>query len=193
MIQTYNGDDKQMSNKKIVSLFAAFIVFTLLAWKWTGYVSGSIKAFHEYPIGQYYHFENIDSDGIIQEFKPAYNYVESIELFIVLPDEKIGEINLSITNDREKEVFQKKYKISKIPTGEVHEYKIKEKLNPGKTYRICISYDGESEELPQIMVSEKAKNLVETGTMMIQGEPSDYYNVAISYRYRWKSFWGFGY
>lgn len=179
--------------KKKIWLAGLTAVLILLAWKWSGIAAGNVKAFHEYPIGKYYRFEDIDTDGIIQEFTPTYNYLESMELFFVFAEDRDGEINLSLESEDGKEVFHKKYKISKIPTGEVHEYKIKEKLNPGKTYRICISYDGESEELPQIMVSEKAKNLVETGTMMIQGEPSDYYNVAISYRYRWKSFWGFGY
>lgn len=180
-----------MKKKIWLAGFAAAVI--LLAWKWSGIAAGNVKAFHEYPIGKYYRFEDIDTDGIIQEFTPTYNYLESIELFFVFAEDRNGKINLSLESEDGKEVFHKKYKISNIPTGEVHEYKIKEKLKPGETYRLRIFYEGESEELPQIMVSEKAKNLVETGTMMIQGEPSDYYNVAISYRYRWKSFWGFGY
>lgn len=179
--------------KKKIWLAGLTAVLLLLAWKWSGAVSGNVKGFHEYPIGKYYRFEAVEQEGIIQEFIPTYNYLESIELFFVFGEDEGGKIELLIENENGEEVFQKKYKISQIPTGEVHEYKIKEKLNPGETYRLRISYEGESEELPQIMVSEKAKNLVETGTMMIQGEPSAYYNVAISYRYRWKSFWGFGY
>lgn len=165
----------------------------LIAWKWCGSVSGNVKAFHEYPIGKYYRFEAVDTDGIIQEFTPTYNYLESIELFLVFPEERSGRIELALETEDGKELFHKKYKTSRIPTGEVYECKIREKLKPNETYRLCISYDGESEEFPQIMVSEKSKNLVETGTMLIQWEPSEYYNVAISYRYRWKSFWGFGY
>lgn len=179
--------------KKKIWLAGLTAAVILLAWRWSGIASGNVEAFHEYPIGKYYRFMNVDSEGIIQEIMPVYNYLESIELFLVFADGTDGKIKMVLENDEGRNIFHKKYKISQIPTGEVYEYKINEKLTPGETYRLCISYDGEAEELPQIMVSEKAKNLVETGTMMVQGEPSDYYNAAISYRYRWKSFWGFGY
>ena len=59
-------------------------------------------------------------------------------------------------------------------------------------YDLYISYNGNSEELPQLMVSEKTKNLVETETMYVQWEASDY-NVAISYNYAWRSLLGFSY
>ena len=173
---------------------AAILTVILIVWTWSKAAGGNMTALHEYPIGKYYRFEEIGKDGIIQKIVPSYNYLESIELFLVFSQEdENGQIGLMLEDEEGKEIFSQKYRVSEIPTGEVKEYKIGKRVKAGETYRLCISYEGISEELPQIMVSEKAKNLEETKEMMIEWQPAEYYNVAISYRYRWKSFWGFGY
>lgn len=181
-----------MKKKQWLSLIAG-VVIIVLAWKWSCYASGGSEAYHKYPIGKYYRFEDVREEGIVQEFNPKYNYLESVELFPVFGDNKEnGMIHISIKDEEGKEIFEKKYAASRIETGEFHEFKVGKKLKAGESYRLCISQDGNLESL-QVMVSEKEKNLEETGMMMIQGEQSNYYNVVISYRYKWKSFWGFNY
>mgnify|MGYP005778111851 FL=1 len=177
---------------KIVKVAMALSTLFVI-WRWTVVAAGNVTASHEYQIGKYYRFEELNQDGIRQEFTPQYNRLQSIELFIAnVYDDTDGSIQIVIGDEKGNEIFRKSYLVSKIPTGEFYEYKIRKTLKPGEHYDFYISYNGNSEELPQLMVSEKTKNLVETETMYVQWEESDY-NVAISYNYAWRSLLGFSY
>lgn len=144
---------------------------------------GKVIATHEYVVSKYYRFEALGEEEIEQYFSPKYERLESIELFIanVYPETK-GKISLTIYDEKGKEIFHKKYKASSIPTGEFKEYKINKKVESGRQYCIGLSYEGDSEEKPQLMISERSRNLVETETMYVEGTASDY-NVAVTYHY----------
>lgn len=142
-----------------------------------------VTATHEYLVTKYYRFEEIDSDEIIQEFFPKYEKIDSIELFIAnIYPETEGKISLTIIDENNKNIYSKKFKASSIPTGEFYRYKIGKKLEKDGYYRILLSYEGNSKELPQVMVSERGKNLMETGGMYIDGDENKY-NLAITYHY----------
>lgn len=146
-----------------------------------------VRAGHEYLITKYYRFEGLGEEEIVQEFEPQYNRLESVELFLAnLYPETEGEICLSIVDSAGKTIFRKEYKASSIPTGEFYEYRIGKKVDIGERYELRLSYHGNSEELPQVMISEKNKNLNETGTMYVEGSASEY-NMAITYYYSQKS------
>ena len=106
--------------KKKIWLAGLTAAVILLAWRWSGIASGNVEAFHEYPIGKYYRFMNVDSEGIIQEIMPVYNYLESIELFLVFADGTDGKIKMVLENDEGRNIFHKKYKISHYHKMELH-------------------------------------------------------------------------
>lgn len=146
-----------------------------------------VRSVHEYLITKYYRFENLGMEEIVQEFEPQYNRLESVELFLAnLYPETEGEICLSIVDSAGKTIFQKKYKASSIPTGDFYEYRIGKKVRVGERYELRLFYQGNSEEVPQVMISERNKNLNETGTMYVEGNASEY-NMAITYYYSQKS------
>lgn len=175
-----------MDRKRIAGIAAVALIVLLLAGK----AFGKIQASHEYLITKYYRFENLEDEEIVQYFTPEYNYLDAVELFIAnISSETNGHICISITDEKGKEIFRKKYRVSKIPTGEFHTYKIGKKIKVGETYALCVSYEGDTEELPQIMVSEINKNLVETKDMYVHGLESEY-NIAVSYHYSEKALSG---
>lgn len=142
-----------------------------------------VAATHEYIVSKYYRFQTLEKEEIEQYFSPRYEKLESIELFIAnVYSETEGKISLSIYDEKGKKIFDKKYKASSIPTGEFQEYKINKRVEPGKLYCICLSYDGDSEEKPQLMISERSRNLAETETMYVEETASEF-NMAITYHY----------
>lgn len=179
-----------MKKSNLISLGLAVVIF-LAAAVWGTTTIGRVRTTHEYLITKYYKFENITEEGLLQYFTPTYNHLDGIELFIanVYPETE-GKISLTISNQKGKEIFSRKYRASGIPTGEFHNYKIGKKLVPGETYELLLSYDGKAEEPPQIMVSERMKNVKDTEEMMLDGTVSDY-NMAITYHYSWKSWFGY--
>lgn len=157
----------------------------LLVWFLPELLAERVYALHEYQITKYYRFENLNEEEIVQQFTPKYSKLDSIELFLAnINEETEGNVCLEITDDTGKKIFEKKYNISQIPTGEFYTYEIGKRIKSGKTYELKICYDGKAEEIPQIMISERNKNLVETGSMYVSGEASLDYNLAVSYRYR---------
>lgn len=146
-----------------------------------------MRARHEYIITKYYRFESLGTMEIVQEFEPQYNRLKSVGLFLAnLYPETDGEICLSIADSDGMLIFQKRYEAAAIPTGEFYEYEIGKSVNPGECYELRLSYQGNSEEIPQVMVSERNKNLNETGAMYVEGNLSDH-NMAITYTYTRKS------
>lgn len=179
-------------NKGVLKGVAAALLL-IIAWRWTAAATGVVTASHEYRISKYYRFESLQDNELVQQFTPQYNRLEAIELFLVnIYPETDGSITLSIADEDGREIFRKAYPASEIPTGEFWTYEIGKRVKPDEQYELRISYDGNSEEIPQVMVSQKNKNLTETETMYVQGNESDY-NLAVSYHYRWYSFWGFSY
>ena len=145
-----------------------------------------VKSVHEYIISKYYRFIPIEETEIIQWFVPEYNYIDSVELFIsnIYP-ETDGEIKLSIQNQNKKTIFSNIYDAAEISAGEFVEYEIGKKVEPGERYALLISFTGDitdSDMIPQLMVSERKKNLYETQEALVMGEISEY-NVAITYHY----------
>lgn len=181
-----------MNKGMLKGIAAALLV--IIAWRWTaGAGTGEITASHEYQISKYYRFESLQASEIVQQFTPQYNRLESIEIFLAnIYPETDGNITISIVDGSGQKIFRDIYSAAEIPTGEFYIYEIGKRIKPDEQYELRISYDGSAEEAPQIMVSEKNKNLTETKMMYVQGNESDY-NLAVSYHYKWKSFWGFGY
>lgn len=178
--------------KEIIRTLILTSVILLGAAIWPLLPLGRVHAVHEYLITKYYRFENITEGGISQHFVPEYNHLDSIELFLAnIYPETNGKIEILLLDENDKKVFQKKYKASSIPAGEYKKYKIGKKLSPGERYELRISYDGTTEEKPQIMVSERWKNLSETEEMVVNGEISEY-NLAITYHYSRKRWFDLG-
>lgn len=154
---------------------------------------GRVSVTHEYLITKYYRFQALDENGIVQWFQPDYNYLDSIELFIAnIYPETDGKIEISLKNEKGKVIFKKRYEASSIPTGEFKEYAINEKLNENERFALCISYIGEEDSelgFPQLMVSEKSKNLLETQNAIVGDRVLDY-NVAITYHYSQRELFG---
>lgn len=170
--------------KRIRFLWVGAACFILLfVGIWSISPAGTITASQQYQITKYYRFEALGKEEIVQRFEARYKKLESIELFIanVYPETE-GEIVLSILDMDGEVIFKKEYQAGAIPAGEFSEYKIGRKLNPEEIYEIRLSYNGQSEEKPQLMVSETARNLFQTREMLVNGEVSDH-NVAISYHY----------
>ncbi len=168
--------------KKGLQFFAvAFPLIIAVTWIFLGL--NKTTAEHEYLITKYYRFEALREEPIVQEFVPTYKRLGAVELFIanVYPETE-GSILLRIADNEEKTIFEKNYAASEIPTGEFFTYKIGKKVIPGNTYKIYLSYTGETIDGPQVMISETKKNLLETGNMYISGELSKY-NMAITYHY----------
>ncbi len=142
------------------------------------------QAYHQYLITKYYRFEALQEEPLIQYFTPEYDRLDKIELFIanVYPETE-GKIWIEIEDLEGRRIFRKGIRASKIPTGEFREYKIDKKVKAGEEYVLRISYDGKAEEIPQIMISERRKNLIETGDLYVENELSEF-NMAISYYYR---------
>ena len=164
----------------------------LIAGIWSILPIGRLSAEHEYLITKYYRFETITEDGILQYFRPQYNYLDSIELFLAnISSETEGKIRIELFDSKGKIVFEKSYKASDIPTGEYKKYKVGKKVKQNDSYLLRISYNGE-EEKPQIMVSERRKNLLETEEMYVGEELSDF-NMAITYHYSMRTWFGAGY
>lgn len=162
----------------------------LIAGIWTLTPFGRIQSKHEYLVTKYYRFEEVTEDGIEQCFTPEYNHIDSIGLFLAnISPEMDGDIILLMENSEGKTVCKKRYEAASIPTGEFKEYKIGKILKPGEQYYLHISYDGRSADKPQVMVSERNKNLIETEEMTVDGSISDY-NMAITYYYSWKRWFG---
>lgn len=169
--------------KKKLLLFQVIAVIVLAGLILVLSRTSEVIATHEYVVSKYYRFETLEKEEIEQYFSPKYEKLESIELFIanIYPETK-GRVCLIIYDEKGKKIFQKKYKAASIPTGEFQKYRINKKVEPGKQYCICLSYDGDSEEKPQLMVSEGNRNLIETGTMYVEGTASEY-GVAVTYHY----------
>lgn len=149
--------------------------------------AGSVYGTHEYLITKYYRFEMLGNEQLVQSFTPGYEKLEKIELFIAnIYPETEGYIHLSILDSKDRRIYHKRYKASSIPTGEFHTYRIRRRVSPGEQYRLCLSYDGKTQDKPQIMVSERNKNLVETEVMYVKGETSEY-NMAITYHFSGKA------
>lgn len=145
--------------------------------------TGKVIATHEYIISKYYRFEPLGEGEIEQYFVPKYEKLESIELFIAnIYPETQGKICLTIYDGKGKKIFHKKYKASSIPTGQFCEYKINKRVDTEDLYSICLSYEGNSEEKPQLMITERSRNLIETETMYVEGTASEF-NVAVTYHY----------
>lgn len=172
-----------MNGRRIAGVAAAAAVI-VAAWLMTVGMSDRIEATHEYLITKYYRFETLYEEEIVQYFTPEYHYLDAIELFIAnIYPETDGHIQISITDEKGKAIFDKRYRASEIPTGEFYTYKIGKKIEAGKSYTLCVSYEGDSEELPQIMVSDKNKNLQETEDMYVHGEEMEY-NMAVTWHYK---------
>lgn len=166
--------------------FQIYILFLplFISIMWAVFGLNRITAKHEYLITKYYRFESLTEEPIVQEFIPAYDYLETLELFIVnIYPETDGIIMLQLSDQDGKTVFKKNYTASQIPTGEFFPYKIGKDVIAGNVYKINLSYIGETVDGPQIMVSEVKKNLLETGSMYVSGELSEY-NMAITYHYK---------
>lgn len=143
-----------------------------------------VSATHEYLVTKYYRFENLGCEAIIQEFTPKYGRLLSIEVFFAnIYAETEGNIKLEIVDGDGKYIFKKQYKASSFPTGEFSQIRINRKVKRDNLYRILLSYDGSSAEIPQVMVSEREKNLIETGKMFVGNKTNDY-NMAITYHYK---------
>lgn len=172
-----------MKKNRLIQIAVAGILI-LAAGLWTYFSSAKVKVSHEYVISKYYRFESLEEAALVQQFTPDYNKLDSIALFLanVYP-ETDGLIRLEILDENGKQIFSKGYQASQIPAGEFYFYNIGKKIEAGKQYEIRISYDGAAEEIPQIMVSEKNKNLLETEALYVHGESSEY-NLAVSYYYR---------
>lgn len=171
-----------MKKSGFVCLGAALLIL-LVTGIWSVSPAGTITSKQEYLIGKYYRFETLGEEALVQRFEPHYKKLDAIELFIanVYP-ETDGEIVLSVLDPEGKVIFEKEYRAASIPTGEFHEYKIGKKLKTGEIYEIRLSYTGTSEEKPQLMVSEAARNLPGTKEMLVNGEVSDH-NMAITWHY----------
>lgn len=166
--------------KKLLMIFSAVFLLLVLGYAAFG---RKVSATHEYLITKYYRFESLGSEAIVQEFTPKYGRLRSIELFIAnISPETDGYIMLEIIDKNEKKVFNKKYNVSLISTGEFYEFKINRKMKRDESYKIKLFYEGKAEDCPQIMISERSKNVIETGKMYVKGELNDY-NMAITYHY----------
>lgn len=171
-------------NRRRIAGVAAAAALIVAAWLMTVGMSDRIEATHEYLVTKYYRFETLYEEEIVQYFTPEYHYLDSIELFIAnIYPETDGYIRISIADPKGKEIFSKRYRASEIPTGEFYAYRIGRKIEAGGQYSLRVSYEGDSEELPQIMVSEKNKNLLETEDMYVDGVEMEY-NLAITYHYK---------
>jgi len=104
---------------------------------------------------------------------------------------------LTIADEDGNEIFQKKYALKTIPTGEFYTYKIGKRIDEEKRYAINIKYDGmpnAEEDIPVVMISESRRNLPGTQEALVNGEYLAYdvagemvsFNVAINYRYQQK-------
>lgn len=161
----------------VFTAFILFVVFIIVSMQMR-----KISATHAYLITKYYRFESLKNE-VVQQFTPSYGRLEAIELFIAnIYPETDGYITVTIINDSGKTIFYKRYKAANIPTGEFYEYRINRKVNKGAQYRLYITYDGVVEDKPQIMISERKKNLTETEAMFVNEKISDY-NLAITYHY----------
>lgn len=157
---------------------------------WTVSPFGRIRSVHEYLIGKYYRFEPVSDEELLQYFTPQYNYLDSIELFLAnISADMNGKICIELFDSSGKKIFIRKYSAGSIPTGEFKEYKVGKKVTPGKAYILQVSYDGTEVEKPQIMISERKKNLLETGEMYV-GEELSEFNMAITYHYSQRKWFG---
>lgn len=172
-----------MKEKRMIQIAVAGILI-LVAGLWTYFTSTRVRVTHEYVISKYYRFESLGEEALVQQFTPDYNKLDSIELFLAnIYPETDGLVWLEILNENGKRIFSRSYQASQVPAGEFYSYKIGKKIEAGKQYEIRLSYEGISEDIPQIMVSEKDKNLLETETLYVHDECSEY-NLAVSYHYR---------
>ena len=180
-----------MRKKIIVTAFLIFLMILVPGVFGKSFI-GDIEATQEYLITKYYSFQEVNEDGILQYFTPQYNYLKSIELFVVnLSPDMEGDLELSLSDTEGNVIYHEIYDIVSITPGEFRNYEIFKKVIPGEQYILHLSYNGE-EEKPQIMVSERRKNLLETEEMYVGEELSDF-NMAITYHYSMRTWFGAGY
>lgn len=160
------------------------ILAVIIIWIYACIKMNTIYSSHKYVISKYYRFTGLEIDQIVQEFTPEYGFLEAIDLFIAnISDNTDGNICLEIVDETGNQIFKDEYKAASIATGEFVRYKINKKIKAGEKYRICVSYDGNCDEQPQIMISEREWNLPETENMYVGGIESEF-NLAINYYYR---------
>ena len=148
------------------------------------FFSGQIRATHEYIIGDSYGFQELSMVDVVQEFTPEYHYLYSIELLpILIYSETDGNICIWIENPEGKNICEKEFKASEIAAGDFVSFPLGAWLKPGKVHKLHITYDGTAVEKPQVMTSEKNKNLYETGNMYV-GDVLMETNMAVTYHYR---------
>lgn len=168
---------------------ALVLVLLLLA----GHFLGRISVTNTYLITKYYRFESIDETGLMQQIQPACDYIESLDVFLAnLESEEKGSIVLELKDMEENCIFRKKYAVSSLSTGEFHRFRIGKAVKPGEIYGLHVFYQGEEKQqdkLPQVMVSERSRNLPETMTAYKGGQMMEY-NMAISYHYFQKKWFG---
>lgn len=172
--------------KRIKNFCALLLALILGIFVLTVSPVGRISAVHEYLIGKYYRFVELDGEAVIQRIVPQYNYLKKVEIFIAnIDSEAQGKIELILKNSKGKEIFHKKVKASDVPAGEFFSYSVNRRIQPGERYELYISYTGEKgvSGFPQLMVSERSHNLIETEEMLMDGQVSMEYNVAITYHY----------
>lgn len=148
------------------------------------FLTEQIRATHQYVIGDTYGFEELSKVDIVQEFTPEYRYLYSIELlFILIGSETDGNIRIQIESPSGGMICDKVFAASDIAAGDFVSFKLNTRLKKGKTYRLHLIYDGTATEKPEVMTSEKDRNLYETGDMYVGGNLSEV-NMAITYHYR---------
>lgn len=175
--------------KRNILTVGIIVLMIVSAGFWSVSPAGRIRATHEYVISKYYQFISIDKEGIYQWIEPEYNYLDTIELFIAnIYPETEGDIELTLCNADGERIFSKAFAASSIPAGEFFSYKIGKKIEEGERYFIHIAYSGnvnDLEKVPQLMISERNKNLLETQEAIVRGEILEH-NVAITYHYAQK-------
>ena len=129
-----------MRKKIIVTAFLIFLMILVPGVFGKSFI-GDIEATQEYLITKYYSFQEVNEDGILQYFTPQYNYLKSIELFIVnLSPDMEGDLELSLSDTEGNVIYYEIYDIASITPGEFRNYEIFKKVIPGEQYILHLSY-----------------------------------------------------
>ena len=117
-------------------------------------------------------YDLIETEGIEQEIRINYNYLDSLFLFVVNIEEgQEGKLLLKLTDETGRTVFSKEYPLKSIEIGTFQKFPVHKFLEQGN-YILEVNYSGEVPEygIPKVMALEEKKNLDETGDCYLQGQ-----------------------
>lgn len=133
----------------------------------------------------YSHYEMVHLDdkmSIEQSFHPSQNFLKSISFFCANIEMDMGILELEITNERGKVIYQKEIEADTLKTGEFNCFTINKIVSTDEDYVLRLEFKerSESDSFLGLMVVPNEMNLLQNGQCSLDGLKSGY-SLAVVY------------